>query len=103
SLAASVARIGVATADLYPTVSLGGSVQGSGDSTRTMFDRSGVSFGLGPLITWTFPNITAARARIAGAEARSQAALAGFDGTVLKALKEVEQSLTAYAAELDRN
>jgi outer membrane protein TolC len=103
-LASATADIGVATAAIYPTVTLGGSVTanagrlGLGNTTG-----STLSYGIGPLISWTFPNIAATRARIAGAEARSQAALARFDQAVLAALQETEVSLTAYGAELDRH
>ncbi|HIC2068376.1 TPA: TolC family protein [Raoultella ornithinolytica] len=40
------------------------------------------------------------RSRIAQAKAQSAASLASFDGTVLNALKESEQSLSAYGAAL---
>jgi outer membrane protein TolC len=39
---------------------------------------------------------------VAQAKAGAAAALAGFDGVVLQALKETEQALAAYGAELDR-
>ena len=100
-LAADTARIGVATADLYPKISLGGSgnffrngqVQGSDSFT----------FGIGPLLSWSFPSVLAGRTRIEQAEATSRASLALFDGAVLTALKEVEQALSTYAAETERN
>src|SRR5690606_17628878 len=67
-----------------------------------LFSNSGFRFGLGPLISWTFPNIGAARARIRQAEAQADAALATFDGTWLRALEETESSLKRYAGETDR-
>ncbi|KAF1044256.1 MAG: Solvent efflux pump outer membrane protein SrpC [Herbaspirillum frisingense] len=60
------------------------------------------SFSLGPLISWSFPNMAVARSRVAQANAQSAADLAGFDGAVLNALKESEQSLSAYGAGLER-
>jgi len=54
------------------------------------------------LINWSFPNQAAVRARIAGAEADSQADLARFDKTVLTALEETETSLSRYANEIER-
>lgn len=101
-LAAQTARIGVATADLFPTISLGGSISGAA-GLQSGSSSHGVSFGIGPLISWSFPNVLGARARIAGARAGEQAALASFDGVVLTALKETEQALSTYANELDRN
>ncbi|MGZ2411664.1 NodT family efflux transporter outer membrane factor (OMF) lipoprotein [Sphingomonas sp. F9_3S_D5_B_2] len=101
-LAAATARIGVATADLYPDISLGASVGSTATSLGGLARGSGLRFGLGPLISWTFPNTAAARARIAQAQASTQAALARFDGTWLGALRETETALAAYSNDLER-
>lgn len=101
-LAAETARIGVATADLYPRISLGGSVGSTGPSIGDMFGGGPLRWLLGPLLSWNFPNQEAGRAKIAQAKASTRAALAGFDGTVLRALEETETALSTYAHELDR-
>jgi multidrug efflux system outer membrane protein len=101
-LAAATARIGVATADLYPQITLGGSIGSSASSIASLFTGGAIGFLLGPLINWSFPNQEAARSRIAGAEARSQAELARFDKTVLTALEETETALSRYANEIER-
>lgn len=101
-LAAETARIGVATADLYPRISLGGSIGSTGPSIGDMFTGGPLRWLLGPLISWNFPNQEAGRARIAQANASTRAALARFDGTVLGALQETETALSAYAHELER-
>jgi NodT family efflux transporter outer membrane factor (OMF) lipoprotein len=100
-LAAATARIGVATAELYPKIGFaltGGSTGVINDFLTAPTQR----FGIGPLISWDFPQQNAARAKIAGAEATTQAALATFDGKVLAALREVESALTVYGRDLDR-
>jgi outer membrane protein, multidrug efflux system len=102
-LAAATARIGVATADLYPKISLGGTVSGQGTTPSAVFSNNGFGFSIGPAISWSFPNITAARARIVQAKAGNEAALATFDGTVLTALREAETSLSDYAGSRARN
>lgn len=101
-LAAATARIGVATADLYPRISLGGSVGATGPSLADLFSGGPFRWLVGPLLSWSFPNQEANRARIAQAEASSAAALARFDGAVLNALRETETALSGYANELDR-
>ena len=101
-LAAETARIGVATADLYPRISLGGSIGSTGPSIGDMFTGGPLRWLLGPLLSWNFPNQEAGRAKIAQAKASTRAALAGFDGTVLRALQETETALSGYAHELDR-
>jgi NodT family efflux transporter outer membrane factor (OMF) lipoprotein len=91
-LAADTARIGVATADLYPRFSLG--AFGGFLRSETVTGSSSLSYSLGPAVSWSFPNIAAARARVKQARAQGDASLASFDGHVLTALKEVEQALT---------
>ena len=100
-LAAATARIGVATADLYPQVTLGGSIGSSANSITNIFGNP-IGFLLGPLISWSFSDHARARARVAGAEASTQEALAEFDGTVLRSLQETETALSAYANTLKR-
>ncbi len=101
-LAAATARIGVATADLYPKVTLGASVGQTSSGLGDLFGGGPLRWLLGPLISWNFLNQEATRARIEGAEADTQAALATFDGTVLRALEETETALSGYAHMLDR-
>lgn len=102
-LAAETARIGVATADLYPRISIGASVSTSALSLGDLGKSSSLSFGIGPLLSWSFPNFTVVRARIAQAQASAEAALATFDDTLLNALQETETALADYAGERDRN
>jgi len=102
SLAAATARIGVATADLYPKITLG--LSGASGGPAAMFgDRGTFSWSVGPLISWTLPNTGAVQARIAEAEANTRAAVARFDASVLNALRETESALVVYARQLDRD
>lgn len=100
-LAAATARIGVATADLYPHITLGGSGGVTGPSLDDLFTGGPVRWLVGPLLNWSL-NQSAARAKIAGAQADTRGALASFDGSVLTALEETETALLTYARELDR-
>ncbi|WP_421730933.1 efflux transporter outer membrane subunit [Brevundimonas sp.] len=101
-LAAAAARVNVATASLYPTISLGGSFGSTALDSSDLGDDQNFRFSFGPLISWSFPNILVARARIAQTGALTEAALATFDQTVLAALQETETALSNYANELDR-
>lgn len=101
-LAAATARIGVATADLYPRITLKGLYGGEAPDLSNLSKNAGLTWGVGPSVNWSFPNMAGPRARIQAAKAGARAALAGFDSTVLQALKETEQSLSLYGAELDR-
>jgi NodT family efflux transporter outer membrane factor (OMF) lipoprotein len=101
-VAGATARIGVATADLYPRISLLGSYGGIATQVSQVPESLGLAWGIGPRISWSFPNQSPVRARVHQARAVEQAAVAGFDGVVLQALKETDQALSTYAAELAR-
>jgi NodT family efflux transporter outer membrane factor (OMF) lipoprotein len=102
-LAADTARIGVATSELYPRITFGGSVGSTSTGLGDLIGGGPVRWLLGPLISWAFPNQEPARARIAASRANAAASLADFDGTVLRALEETETALSAYSREIQRN
>ncbi|WP_217991009.1 efflux transporter outer membrane subunit [Sphingomonas ginsenosidimutans] len=99
--AAATASIGIAEADLHPRVSLGGSA-GTATSVGRALGPTSFGFSLGPLVSWSFPNRKAVRARIDQAGADAEVALAGFDGAVLVALQQMETALSAYARATNR-
>ena len=59
--------------------------------------------GVGPAISWTFPNLSGPLARLAQANANAAGALSNFNSVVLQALKETQQALATYTAELDHH
>lgn len=101
-LAADTARIGVATADLYPRITFGASIGSTGPDLGDIFTSGPLRWLLGPLLSWSFPNQEAIRARIDTAEADAQSSLAAFDGAVLTALQEAETSLSNYVHAIER-
>jgi NodT family efflux transporter outer membrane factor (OMF) lipoprotein len=102
-LAGNVARIGVATADLYPSITLGASVSSASPTVGGLFNASGLTYAIGPGLSWTFPNTTVALAEIRQAKATASASYANFQASVLQALQDTEEALAVYSAELDRN
>jgi NodT family efflux transporter outer membrane factor (OMF) lipoprotein len=100
-LAAATAQIGVSTADLYPTIRLIGLYGGAATQVPELNTNIGRTWGIGPSISWSFPNMAGPRARVRQARAAQSAALASFDAVVLSALKETEQALALYRAALD--
>ena len=94
-LAADTARIGVATADLYPQVSFGGSLGLSGP-LKDIGGGNSFGFSFGPLLSWSFPNRPVVKAQITAAGAQADADLASFDAAVLNALRETETALSGY-------
>ncbi len=100
-LASATAKIGVATADLYPSIRIGASAGLSG-ILSDLGTGPTARWGMGPLLTWNLPT-NGVRPRIHAMEAGADAALARFDGVVLKALQETQGALSAYTRELERN
>jgi len=95
-LAAETARVGVQTAQLYPALRLGGSFGGSGTSVSQLLDTS-----IGSLAaTLAAPILDGGRIRagIEGQRAVAAIALSNYRQTVLIALEEVENALTAVSA-----
>ena len=102
-LAADTARVGVATAALFPTITLGGQIAGAGATPDKATALSGTTFSVGPVLSWNVPNIAVARARVSQASAQARASLARLDGVVLNALREVETALGNLDGERQRN
>jgi outer membrane protein, multidrug efflux system len=101
ALASATADIGVATANLFPQVSLGASVGFSGSNLSNTFSAIGRTWNIGPAMQWTFPNVAATEAQIRRAGALADLAKSNYDSTVLNALRETESALDRYASELD--
>ncbi|BAV65730.1 efflux transporter outer membrane subunit [Sphingobium cloacae] len=101
AIAGDTARLGVATADLYPHVSIGGSL-GLAGPLKDFGGGTSLGMSLGPLLSWSFPNRPVVRARIDQADAQVKADLARFDGTVLEALRQVETALETWRRDAER-
>jgi NodT family efflux transporter outer membrane factor (OMF) lipoprotein len=101
-LAADTARIGVATAELFPTITLLGSVSLGGTRLGDLGKSKSLSYSVGPLISWNIPFNGAARSRVRQSRAVASGSLAGFDKAVLTALRETEQALARLSGAVDR-
>lgn len=95
-LAAQTARVGTAVADLYPKLTLSGSI---GLETLSLRNPSSGTFTLlgGPAITWPVFRGGAIRRNIEVQSALQEQALIQYEAAILGALEEVENALTAYS------
>jgi NodT family efflux transporter outer membrane factor (OMF) lipoprotein len=98
-LAASTARIGVATADLFPKFSLTGIAGYESTSASDWFSGGSKFWSLGPTVQWRIFDAGRIRANIRVQDARQEQALAAYEETVLMSFEDVENSLVAYAKE----
>lgn len=98
-LAAQTARIGVATADLYPKFRLAGSIGLESLESANFFESASRFWGIGPSFSWNIFDAGAIRRNIGVQSALQEQYLIGYEAAVLGALEEVENALTAYAEE----
>ncbi len=94
-LASSTAQIGIAKADLYPSLSMTGFL-GFLAAPDLAVGNAQRAWSIAPTLNWQGADWTSVQARINAADANQQVALANFRQTVLDALTEMQQSLDSY-------
>lgn len=99
NLAAQTARIGVATADLYPKFRLAGSIGLESLKSRELFKSASEIWSIGPSVSWNIFDAGAIRQTIEVQSAIQEQYLYAYEAAVLTALEEVENALAAYAEE----
>ncbi|MEC4747260.1 efflux transporter outer membrane subunit [Methylomicrobium sp. Wu6] len=102
TLAAATARIGVATADLFPRVTFVGTLSLEASTLSGLGAAGSDAFSAGPRISWAALDLGRVYARIKAADANAEANLAQYEQTVLNALEETENALVAYNQERNR-
>lgn len=95
-LHAATARIGIATADLFPRFTLGGLLGTQAIDSSALFERDSETRFVALGVDWSFLDIGHVRARIAASDASARGELARYEQTVLHALEETENALTRY-------
>ncbi|RYE03589.1 MAG: efflux transporter outer membrane subunit [Sphingomonadales bacterium] len=93
SLASATANIGVATAQLYPSLSIGGSLDGGGGALSTVFDA--ISGRLFANIAQTIFDGGRRQSQVRSAEAAADGAFLSYKSTVLGALEDIENAVVA--------
>jgi len=102
ALAAETARIGVAEGDLYPRLALFGSLGLASEEASDLFRTSSAASIFGPSLRWNLFDAGRLRQFVAAQEARTDQALARWERTVLGALEESENAMTAFVHEQAR-
>jgi NodT family efflux transporter outer membrane factor (OMF) lipoprotein len=101
-LAAQTARVGVATADLYPKFTLSGSIGLEALSLKKLSSSALWTLSGGPAITWAIFDAGAIRQNIEVQSALEEKYFIAYKTAVLGALEEIENALTAYIEEQQR-
>ncbi|MGZ5010086.1 MAG: efflux transporter outer membrane subunit [Methylobacter sp.] len=102
ALAAATARIGVATADLFPRVTFVGTIALEASTLSGIGAGGSDTYSAGPRISWAALDLGRVYARIKAADASAESNLAQYEQTVLTALEETENALVNYNRERRR-
>lgn len=96
-LHSATARVGVATADLFPRVTVNGLLGSAAIDLGDLFGSDSDTWAYGASVGWAFLDLGRVRDRIEASEAGAAESLALYEGTVLRALEETENALVTYA------
>lgn len=100
NLAAATAQIGVAEAQLYPSLAISGNINANSNVLGDIFDS--ITAGLFAGLTQAIFNGGRLRAQVRSQEAAAEGAFANYKQTVLIALEDVENAAVALNAARER-
>lgn len=101
-LAAQTAQVGAAKASLYPSLALTGAFAQVAREPSDLGNRESSTWSVDLPLTWTAFDGGELRNRVKVQGAQAEQALLHYEQTVLRALEEVENALTAYTREQTR-
>jgi outer membrane protein TolC len=101
-LAAATARIGVATADLFPRVIVSGALGGQGGPRSSSAIPITFIGAAGPAVYWPLLDFGTLDAIADIAELRAHESLVSYKQAILTAVQQVDDSVASYGAEQDR-
>ncbi len=102
TVVSACADIGVATAELYPQLSLKGDISVDSRQYTNLFASDSLTFGVGPSLRWKLLYWGSIRQNIKSREAAHQQTVAKYKQTVLNAVEEVENALVSYHNQAER-
>lgn len=101
-LAAATAGIGIATADFYPHIEVGGFIGFLSGNSADLGTVASQAFSIGPSIRWNGLNWQRVQSRLDQSKANADEAFANYRQTVLLALEDIEGALTLFNAQRSR-
>jgi NodT family efflux transporter outer membrane factor (OMF) lipoprotein len=99
NLAGATARIGVATANLFPHVSL---IAAAGLQSPARAAASGFIGAFGPSVSWSILDFGTLDAMVSVADLRAREFLLNYKQTIIRAVEQVDAAIAHYAAQQDR-
>jgi multidrug efflux system outer membrane protein len=101
-VAAATARVGVATADLYPRFTLLGFFGFESDHIGDLIDANSRRWSIGPSVSWPIFDGGRVRSTINVRNAQLDQSLFTYEKAVLNAYEEVENSMVSFIQEQAR-
>jgi NodT family efflux transporter outer membrane factor (OMF) lipoprotein len=98
-LAAATAEIGVAVADLFPTISLTGAYAFESSKIQRWFQSASRTWNIGPFLNWPILDFGRIRNNIRSKKAARDEVFHSYMQTILSAVSDVESALVAYQEE----
>lgn len=99
-IAVYAAQAGIAKRDFLPTLTLDGSIGVAADKTGRLFKGNSLSYSIGPTLSWTVFEGLGRKYTLESARQQMQAAIDAYNLTVLTAVEEVDNAMSAYTAAL---
>ncbi len=101
-LASSIARYNMSVADLYPRVTITGSIGFLATAFADLGTGGTLTHLVGPQISWDAFNLGRVQNRIDAADARVQGQLEVFEKTLLTSFEEVDNAMATLSWEMER-
>ncbi len=98
-LASSVEQYNVNVANLYPRISLQGSIGFNSLSFSELSNSKSYTGNIAPSLSWSIFNRKGIKANILAADARIDENYANFEKTILLALEEIDSNIESFAHE----
>lgn len=102
SVAAQCARIGIATADLYPQFGLNGEIRIQSEDFADLFSANSTAGFITPGFRWKILNYGRITSNIHVQETRFQQQVINYENTVLNAQREVEDAIVQFLRSQER-
>lgn len=100
NVAANAAALGVAKKEFLPTLSINGSIGSAAHSAGDLFKKNSITYSIAPQLTWTIFDGFSRKATVANARENMMVSIDNYNLTVMTAVEEVENSMSAYISTL---
>jgi NodT family efflux transporter outer membrane factor (OMF) lipoprotein len=97
------AQIGIAESEMYPHISINGTIGLSANSIPKLFNSRSWAGNIGPSMTWNILNYGRLLGNVRAQNALYQQYVAQYQNTILNANQDAESALTAYLQSLERS